>query len=156
MGPPPTEVMVPSCSKNWGQAMGKKWRLPNVVCPLALLFCLGFFFWGEGQMFVLLPTFGLVMFQLRKPSLIAISHSILESWHKNWGFFPFFQKWVSTKVLIHFVNVKGCLLWFESRFNPDRSNHLNVLMLSWKGYYLTKNNTVNQLLVTEKRATKSL
>ena len=103
-------------------------------------------------MFALLPIFGLVMFQLRKPSLIAISHLILKSWHKNYVFFSFFfQKRESIKVSVHFVDVKSYLLWFERRFNPDRSNLFNVLMLNWKHYYLIKNNTLNHLFVTKKK-----
>ena len=97
------------------------------------------------QRFVLLPTFGLVLFQLRKPSLIAIFHLILKSWHKK-----------HIKIMWFFFFPSFSLLWFERRCNLDRSNLFNVLMLNWKNCYLIKNNTLNHLFVTKKRTTKSL
>lgn len=133
------------CSKNWGCAMGKEWRLLNVLCPLT--FCFVLLRWWGGEMFALLPTFALVIFQLKRPSLIAICYPILESWHKNCGFFPLLPKMNVNKSLNLFCRGEGLLIMvWDIRFNPDRSN---VLVLGWKDYYLTKNNTVNQLLVTK-------
>lgn len=64
------------------------------------------------QRFVLLPTFGLVLFQLRKPSLIAIFHLILKSWHKKhikimWFFF-FFLLFPKTRVNKSFSSFCRC------------------------------------------------
>lgn len=99
-------------------------------------------------MFVLLATFGLVVFL--NWDIPSHSEVLIEKW---WGFFFFFflfQKGESTKVSVPFADVKGYFLRFERRFNPDRSNLFNVLKWNWKGYYLIKKNTVNPVCVSGK------
>lgn len=74
--------------------------------------CLVFVLVVAGRRHVLLPTFGLVLFQLRKPALIAIFHLILKSWHKKhikimWGFF-FFLLFPKTRVNKSFSSFCRC------------------------------------------------